>query len=194
RELGYIGFVLGGAVWLVNGLFGLSAANGSSGFYVTEVVWLPVHALLGVGIWSLLHNAVARDEPVIRRGLQLALFGRVVFFVGELVAIAVANGEIVLFPIAALSTAVGMTMAGVGVARSARWGSWRRVAPLATGLYPFVAMFPLLAITGERPNVAVSLWGLTFVATGVAFARESVGSSERSMLERHASIPGVAAK
>ncbi|MEO6627265.1 MAG: hypothetical protein ABIP03_01715 [Aquihabitans sp.] len=31
-------------------------------------------------------------------------------------------------------------------------------------------MFPILAVTGERPNLGVSLWGLTYIGIAAAFA------------------------
>jgi hypothetical protein len=36
--------------------------------------------------------------------------------------------------------------------------------------YPFIFMFPTLAVTGQRPNLAVSLWGLTFIGIAAAVA------------------------
>ena len=39
------------------------------------------------------------------------------------------------------------------------------------GAYPFVAMFPVLAVTGERPDTILSCWGLLMLAVGLEMAR-----------------------
>ena len=165
-------WIIGGAAWVTNGLLGLDSVDGSRGFYVSEVVWLGVHALVLFGLIGLLRHT-PRDDLLSRRGLALALVGRVVFLVAEIVAIVVADDEIALLPLAALLTAVGMTLVGIGILRSRRWVGWQRFAPLVMGVYPFVAMFPVVAVTGVRPDMSVSLWGLTIVAVGVAMMTRS---------------------
>ena len=170
RWAGYV-WIIGGAAWITNGLLGLSAADGSTGFYVTEAVWIPVHLLVGAGLVALRRSGTARVRAA-RIGLGIAIAGRLLFLVGELAAIAVADDDIVLFPIAAVSTAVGMLIAGAAISRRRVWHGWARFTPLAMGAYPFVAMFPLLAITGERPNLGVAGWGLTFIAIGAAVLQQ----------------------
>jgi hypothetical protein len=161
------GWLVGGAAWVATGLVGLDAVNGSRGFYVTEVAWLAIHTLVLVGLVGLVRSCPP-GETLSRRGFTVAIAGRVVFLVAEIVAIAVVDDEIALFPLAAILSAVGMIAGGVGILRSHRWDGWERFAPLAMGVYPFIAMFPLVAITGERPNTSVALWGITITAVGVA--------------------------
>ncbi|MEP6625597.1 MAG: hypothetical protein ABJC79_14215 [Acidimicrobiia bacterium] len=161
---------LAGLGWVTNGLLGLDAADGTTGFYVTEAAWLPVHALVLVGLLGLRRAGVVGESAWGRAGLNLAIAGRVVFLVGEAVAIGLGHDESILFPVAAVSTGIGMLLAGVAVVRAQRWQGWRRLAPLAMGAYPFIFMFPILAVTGARPNLAMSLWGLTFIAIGAALA------------------------
>lgn len=161
---------LAGVGWVTNGLLGLDAVDGTRGFYVTEVVWLPVHALVLVGLLGLRRARVIGESSWGRVGLHLAIAGRVVFLAAEVTAIAVGHGELALFPVAAVSTGIGMLMAGVAVVRARRWQGWRRFAPVGMGAYPFIFMFPILAVTGERPNLAVSLWGLTFIGIAAALA------------------------
>ncbi|CAN5793134.1 hypothetical protein BH23ACT12_BH23ACT12_19240 [soil metagenome] len=149
---------LAGVGWVTNGLLGLDAVDGTRGFYVTEAVWLPVHALVLVGLVGFRRRArVIGESSWGRVGLHLAIAGRVVFLAGEVTAIAVGHDELALFPVAAVSTGIGMLMAGVAVVRARRWQGWRRLAPVAMGAYPFIFMLPILAVTGERPNLAVSL-------------------------------------
>lgn len=166
-KLGIVGWLVGGAAWVVTGLAGLDAVNGTGGFYVTEVAWLVVHGLVLIGLVGLVRSCPP-GETWSRRGFTVAVVGRVVFLAAEVAAIVVADDEIALFPLAAMLTALGMIAGGIGVLKSRRWDGWSRFAPLAMGVYPFVAMFPLVAITGERPNISVSLWGITIFAVGVA--------------------------
>jgi len=161
------GWLVGGTAWVVTGFAGLDAVDGSGGFYVTEMAWIVIHALVLIGLVGLV-RACPPGEPLTRRGFAIAVAGRVVFLAAEVVAIAVADDEIALFPLAALLTATGMIVGGVGIIRSHRWHGWARFAPLVMGFYPFIAMFPLVAITGDRPNTSVSLWGLTIVGVGLA--------------------------
>jgi hypothetical protein len=168
--IGAAAWALAGVAWVTNGLLGLGAVDGTRGFYATEAAWLPVHALVLVGLVALRRARVTGESPSGRVGLRLAIAGRVVFLAAELAAIAVGHDEVALFPVAAVSTGIGMLLAGVAVARARRWQGWRRLAPIAMGAYPFIFMFPILAITGERPNLAVSLWGLTFIGIAAAFA------------------------
>ena len=168
-----------GAAWVTNGLLGLDAGDGTGGFYATEVVWLAVHVLLLVGLVGLQRARVVGESRWGRRGLQLAIAGRVVFLLAEAASIAVGHDELAVFPVAAVSTGIGMLVAGVAVVRARQWQGWRRLAPVAMGAYPFIFMFPILAVTGERPNLAVSLWGLTYAGIAAALRREIVGDQRR---------------
>jgi len=160
-------WMIAGVAWVANGFLGLDSVDGTGGFYVSEIAWLFVHALVLVGLVGLV-RLTPRDDVVSRRGFTIAVIGRAVFLVAEVVAIAVTDDEIPLLPLAALLTVVGMIVAGAGVLRSRRWTGWGRFAPLVMGIYPLLAMFPILAVTGDRPNTAVSLWGVTIVLVGVA--------------------------
>jgi hypothetical protein len=71
-----------------------------------------------------------------------------------------------------------MIVGGVAILRAGQWTGALRFAPLAMGAYPFVAMFPVLAITGERPDTMLACWGLTMIAVGLAMFR-AYGRSAR---------------
>ena len=164
--------VVGGALWTITGLEGLGATKGSGGFYAAEVGFICAHLLVLPGL-----IALARSEAITQRwarnALGVAVAGRGLFLIAEVAAIVTANDELPLFPLAAASTALGMVVGGIGVVRGRRWAGWHRWTPLVMGVYPFVAMFPLLAATGNRPNTAVALWGLAQSAVGIALAIES---------------------
>lgn len=103
-----------------------------------------------------------------KAGLRLAIVGRVVFLAAEGVAIAVGKGDIPLFPLAAVTTALGMLAAGAAIIGARRLTGWQRYLPITVGAYPFIFMFPVLAVTGERPDLGVTGWGVTFVGVAAA--------------------------
>ena len=51
---------------------------------------------------------------------------------------------------------------------------------------PFVAMFPVLAVTGERPDALLSCWGPLMLAVGLAMLRSNAAPAllTGSMTER----------
>lgn len=172
-------WALAGVVWVINALTGLDAAGHTREFYVMISVFIPVHLLVLVGLVGLLRADVVGGSRVGRGGLYLAVVGRVAFIAGEVFALILGSEDgpvLVLLPFAAMATAVGMLVAGVSAVGARRWEGWRRFAPLAMGAYPFMFMFPFLAATGERPDVGVAFWGLTFL--GVAGAVIAEGSRE----------------
>ena len=169
---------MAGVAWFVNGLLGLGAVDGSTGFYVTEVVWLGVHALVLAGILGLRASDATGDERWGRTALGAAAVARVLFFAFEIAAIVRGTDELAVFPIAVVGTGVSMVVAGVAVIRASRWKGWRRFAPLAVGAYPFVAIVPVFAATGSRPpDALVAGWGLALVAVGLAFPRSAPADS-----------------
>ncbi len=74
----------------------------------------------------------------------------------------------ILQPVGALITAVGMTLVGIAVLRTRRWGGWQRFTPLLVGVYPFLVMFPFVIVTGKPSILAISGWGLPWLLLGYA--------------------------
>lgn len=84
-----------------------------------------------------------------------------------------AGERIILFyPLGALLTAMGMVIVGIQVARARVLKQWKRFAPLAVGLYPFVVMFPIVIITGSPSIAAILLWGFPWIIMGCALLSE----------------------
>ena len=174
-------WIVGGIAWVGTGLVGLGATDGTGGFYATETAWLVVHLLILLGLVGLVRSGAVGDLAWGNAGFAVAIVGRLVFVVAELAAILVGNDDLFLFPVAAVLSGVGMIVGGVAVARAGRWKGAPRFAPLAMGAYPFVAMFPVLAVTGERPDTMLACWGVTMLAVGLAMRaaapnRSSVGA------------------
>ena len=164
---------VGGAGWLVNGLAFLvmSQADGSA-FVVSQVAWILIQSLLLIGVIGLALSGVAPGWFG-ALSLGIALLGRADFVVAEVHSLFI-GAESILLPVGALVTAVGMTLVGVAVLRAGRWGGWQRYTPLLAGVYPFVAMFPFIFISGEPSMLAVTVWGLPWLLLGYALYSTSV--------------------
>lgn len=158
---------IGGAGWLVVGLVSEVVFQPSgAGYAVSQVAWFLVQSLLLIGVLGLAFSgAVSGWFGTVALGV--ALLGRVDFVAAEIHSLAIGE-ESILLPIGAMVTAVGMTLVGIAALRARRWDGWRRFAPLVAGVYPFVAMFPFIFITEEPSMVAISLWGLPWLALGFA--------------------------
>lgn len=175
-----VAWMVGGIAWVATGLVGLGATDGTGGFYVTETAWLVVHLLILLGLVGLVRSGAVGDLAWGNTGFAVAIVGRIIFLVAEVAAILVGHDEVFLFPVAAVLTGVGMMVGGVAVVRAGRWKGALRFAPLAMGAYPFVAMFPVLAATGDRPDTILSCWGVMMLAVGLAMTRATAASGARS--------------
>jgi hypothetical protein len=172
-----------GAGWLVNGMvngvvslvtsqpYGVISQPYGMVFAIADIFWVVIQSLLLIGVVGL---ALSGAAPGWFGGiaLGLTLLGRVDFVVAEthslINVLTIGEDTSVLLPLGALTTAVGMTLVGIAVLRAKRWGGWQRFTPLLVGIYPFVAMFPFLLITGE-PNIpAITGWGLPWLLLGYA--------------------------
>ena len=160
-------WLAGSATWLVAAAIGAAADDGSTQFYVAESVWLVAQLLLLVGLVDL--RAVRPDagRRLGRIGFGVAVVGRVVFVAAELVALVDGAESEAVLPVGALLTAIGMVLVGIATVRAGAWAGWRRYTPLAVGVYPFLFMFPLVALDAG-PEVGVALWALPTAALGAA--------------------------
>ncbi|MBA2691523.1 MAG: hypothetical protein H0U65_03390 [Rubrobacter sp.] len=159
--------VIGGVGWAANSLWAAVAGAPEGGaFVIAEVVWVAIQTLLLIGVVGLaLSGAAPGWFGVIALGV--ALLGRVDFLVAEMHSLAIGE-ESFLLPIGAVITAVGMTLVGISVLRARRWSGWRRYMPLVVGVYPFVAMFPLIAVMSEPSFLSIALWGIPWTLLGLA--------------------------
>jgi hypothetical protein len=99
----------------------------------------------------------------------------------EVAAILVGHDDLFVFPVAVVLTGIGMIVGGLAVVRAGRWKGALRFAPFAMGAYPFLAIFPVFAATGERPpDMVVAGWGVTMLAIGLAMTRSYGRSARRS--------------
>ncbi|MDQ6741572.1 MAG: hypothetical protein M3Z97_01505 [Candidatus Dormibacteraeota bacterium] len=138
-----------------------------------SVLWAATHALIFVGLLGFLQSGLAGSSRTARMGLMLALAGTALLFVGEFASMAVAerptSGGIAsavdaLFGIASLLTAGGLLAAGWATVRARRWSGWRRLTPLACGLWSLALIG--FVFTDVRMS-AIAVYGLCFLAFGI---------------------------
>jgi hypothetical protein len=165
-------WIAGAATWLGAALVGAGAEDGSDRFYTAEGIWVVAQLLLLAGLLGLIRtpSRPAGGRRLGAVGLALAVAGRIVFLVAEAASIASGEPAEAILPIGAMLTAVGMTLFGIAVARAHRWEGWLRLSPLAMGVYPFLFMFPLVAV-GMAPDASIAIWALPTAGVGAAIAR-----------------------
>lgn len=179
---------IGGALWvivLMAEVVNHGAVYGSAASYrVWEALLILVQALLLIGVVGLCWSGAVGAGRLGRIGLGIAVLGRTSFLGGEIRSFVQGSDDGLLVPLGALLTGLGMILAGIAIVRARRWDGWHRMIPLLAGLYPFIAMFPILAITGEPPNLMIALWGLLWLLLGTALHAEA---GEAGMLRSSAS-------
>jgi len=158
-------WIAGGAAWLVAGL--LHADSGWR-FDTAALVWLVADLFIAAGIVGLFILRPHGHSGIATAALVLALIARAAFTGGEIASIIEGSDEGPLIPLGALLTAVAMTAYGTIVLRRHNIEGPGRWSFLVMGIYPFVAMVPVLAITGEPSYVLIAGWG--FPAMFVGFA------------------------
>jgi hypothetical protein len=157
-------WIVGGLAWTVAGL--LHADTGWR-FDAAAGLWLVADLLLFCGLLGLFTLRPHGTSRVGTAALVVALVGRAAFAAGEIVSVIEGNDEGPLIPLGAVLSAVALTAYGVTVLRRTGPGDGRW-SYLVMGLYPFVAMFPALAITGEPSALLIAGWGVPAVLVGAA--------------------------
>ncbi|WP_426225164.1 hypothetical protein [Pseudarthrobacter sp. DSP2-3-2b1] len=104
----------------------------------------------------------------------------------------------VAYGIISVVLGAALIVAGMAVLRARVWKGWRRLIPLALGLWVFVPMLPALALSFTGARFAIAGWMLLFAALGWALVRPSAapervqaGSGQPSR-SRHPSWPNPA--
>lgn len=85
----------------------------------------------------------------------------------------------VAYPVLTLLILVGLLMLGVSVLRERRWTSWRRWAPLSTGLTLGLLALPGLALGFFWARIGLTLWVASFIVLGLALMVEGAGGKRR---------------
>jgi hypothetical protein len=163
-RLAAMAWSLGGAVWLA------AAFVYGSGwrFDASILLFLVANGLVAAGMIALFALRPHGSSRVGSIALGAALVARAAFVAGEITSFAQGHDDNPFLPIGALLTALAMTTYGVVVLRRGEVRGPGRWAFLAVGLYPFVGMFPVVAITGEPSFVLIALWGVPIASVGLA--------------------------
>ena len=166
----------GAAGWLVNGTINsvltlVISQPDSVVLAIADLFWVVIQSLLLIGVVGLALSGAAPGWFG-RTALGIALLGRADYVVAEIHSLinvlSIGDDTSVLLPLGALTTGLGMTLVGIAVLRAKRWRGWQRFTPLLAGIYPFVAMFPILLVTGEPNMLAITGWGLPWLLLGYA--------------------------
>ena len=96
-----------------------------------------------------------------RNFLYVSIVGAVCYILGQWMPLPFA-------PLGAFFTGLGMILVGIASVREKVWMGWKRYVPLVVGCFPFLFMFPLLIITGNRPAAVIGFWGIPWMALGIA--------------------------
>jgi hypothetical protein len=157
-------------------------SGASVGFWLVAAL---AHALIALGVIGLRRSGVAGSTRAARYGLTAALGGAALIVAGHLVSIPIRNQttddtwpQIVggVFGIGTILVAIGLLLAGWTTLRERNWDDWRRFTPLAAGTWS-LALIPL-QLTPVLPS-AVAVYGLCFVAIGVALSGTPTSSVTR---------------
>lgn len=156
-------WIAGGAAWVCAGLLfagdGWRLTAGSAAWFVSDL-------LLLVGLFGLRRLRLHGDSRIGSGALVVAIVARLLFAAGEVATIAAGDDEGPLIPLGALLTAISLTTYAITVWRRRSEVGTVAWALLAMGGYPFVAMFPVLAVTGEPNSLLIALWGVPAVLVG----------------------------
>ncbi|WP_077490711.1 hypothetical protein [Sinomonas mesophila] len=165
-----VAMIAGGAIMV---LFELGRVlTGDSSAYSRAAGIVVALGQLGIaagcaGLW--LHHSFG-GSVLARTGLALAMVGLVLYATGNAVE---PFAPTVWWPFAAATLLIplGFILAGVAAVRAHVWDGWARYLPLAVGVYPVLAVYPWLAMTGAADGswigtTVVAVWGLLFAVTG----------------------------
>ena len=144
--------------------------------------------LLAFSVLGLRRGRVAGTIRAASVGLWAALVGTALIVMGHLASIPIRD-ELVddgwpravggVFALGTVLTAIGFLLAGRGTIRAGIWRDWRRFTPLAVGAWSAVLLG--LQFTPVLPT-AVAVYGLSFLALGVALYTQAVPEEENTAI------------
>lgn len=150
---------------------------GATAFVVIQLWFVVQHLGLLAGIVGLGRSRSTGGRTL---GLRVAAAGMVALTMTEVAAIGASGSSYpgrgtgvldALYGTSTVAVAAGLVAAGIAVLRSGTWTSARRWLPLATGVYAFVPMMPLMFAGFLGARLAITGWMLLFASIGWVLAR-----------------------
>jgi hypothetical protein len=150
----------------------------------TSLTWAATQALFIMTLVAFARCAAVGSSRSGRLGAKIAAAGGVIFTAAHLTSAIYRDTDVsdtagtiavVLFLAASLCTAGGFLAAGLATMRAARWTEWRRLAPLAVGVW-MACLIPL-QFTPLLPG-AVAIYALTVAAFSIALLCEDDSISQ----------------
>jgi hypothetical protein len=149
----------------------------SSGAFVAFSLFsASLHALVAIGIEAFGRSGAAGRSRAATWGVRAAVAGTLLLLVGELLSIPVRNAENsaasaaivgVVFGVASIVSTVGFLVLGRATLRAGAWHGWRRLTPLATGVWLCAIDVLGLAIPTALHGM-VGVYGLCLFAMALA--------------------------
>lgn len=162
----------------------------SRGFLLAQIVFILNHVLLLVGILGLARSGAAGTGLLGRVGLWISLVGMAALTLCEVGAMTLATSPYpspgtdfmdMAYGVASILIGVGLTLAGLAVARAGEWAGWRRFVPLICGVAVFVIVIPGVFGPFLAGRLVLAVWMLMFVALGWAlYTRARISEVERA--------------
>lgn len=148
-----------------------------TGFLVAQSVFMLNHVLLLVGILALAYSDAVGSGLLGRAGVGVSVAGMAALTLCEIGAMTLATSPYpspgtdmmdMAYGVATILIGVGMTLAGISVARAGEWGGWRRFITLACGVAVFVVVLPGVFGPFLVGRIVLTAWMLMFAALGWA--------------------------
>ena len=113
-------------------------------------------------------------------GLGAAGGGLVLLAVAEVITESGPGASGTLFMIAPNLVGLGLVLTGAAVVRTGRWTGWRRYVVLASGIYVFAVMTPVIIASGGPPAAAALValvgWEILWALIAVSVLTETAGA------------------
>jgi hypothetical protein len=154
--------------------------------------WL-LQAVIHVGE-LLVVVALLRSGGPGRIGLYAAALGQAILAVAEVIWPHWPGVGDTMFTVGPLLTGVGLTVAGIAALRG-REGAGRRLLPLATGIWVFIALIPSMIATGGPPSpvalAVIAVWDALWTFTALAVLRTAASTPSAAEVGAGAPAAGV---
>ena len=148
-----------------------------TGFLLAQFVFMSNHVLLLVGILGLARSGAAGTGLLGRAGLWISVVGMAALALCEVGAMTLATSPYpsprtdvldTSYGVASILIGIGLSLAGVAVARTGEWTGWRRYVALICGVAVFVVVIPGILGPFLVARLAITVWMLMFAALGWA--------------------------